>query len=45
MEKKDPKFIDLIEYENWKLIDEKEKTHKIQIPNFGYKNEIVWRWN
>ena len=45
MEKGDPKFIDLIESENWKLIDEKEKTHKILIPNFCDKKEIVWRWD
>lgn len=45
MEKEESKYMDLIETENWHLIDENGKTHKILVPIFHYNNEIIWRWN
>ena len=45
MEEEESKFIELFDSENWTLIDQNGKTHKILIPNFCDKNEIVWRWN
>lgn len=38
------KFHDLIESEDWKLIDEDGEAHLILVPNFCANNEIVWRW-
>lgn len=45
IDNKESQFTDLIESEEWKLVDEYGKIHKIMIPNFCDKNEIVWRWN
>lgn len=38
------KYEELIDSEDWKLIDEKNEVHKIMIPNFCDQNQIIWRW-
>ncbi len=45
IEREESKYIELIESEVWKLVDENGKIHKILIPNFLDKNEIIFRWN
>ncbi|WP_044213543.1 hypothetical protein [Flammeovirga sp. OC4] len=45
IKQEESKYIELIESEKWILIDQNGEIHKILIPNFCDKNEIVWRWN
>jgi len=45
IEKEEHKYAELIDSEDWKLIDKDGKSHKTLIPIFCENNEIIWRWN
>ena len=38
-------FLDIIESEDWFLVDHNDQRHPILGPIFRNDDEIVWRWN
>lgn len=45
MEQEEHKYQELIDSENWKLIDEDGQPRSILIPIFGEDHRFVWRWS
>ena len=45
IEEEEWKYQDIIDSEEWELIDDQKQLHGILVPNFQTHNEIVWRWS
>lgn len=41
----EPKYLDLIDSEDWTLVDSKGESNPIVIPGFCVNDELVWRWD